>query len=229
MKKIAVSTVKAFLKSKEDERKFAIDLPIGEDSFTVHFDFNMTLDEQSVFVRRVLSGCYDYLGNYRPEYYRPMLNATILQMCSNAPVLNVKGEKMDDNSPVMDVGAMHNFFCLISDAINMNAFDEEKHDKYKVFWNNYWELESACTEAREWKNGGPIRDVGALCQSLNDTLDAVQQVVYKIADMVDSTDMETLTNGVTKLSAMADTMKDDNLAEALLKVYDGGKAQDVIE
>ena len=224
MKKIAVSTVRAFLKSKEDERIFDVDLFVGEDAFTVHFDFNLTLDEHATFVRRVLSGCYDALGNYRPEYFHPMLNATVLQMCSNAPTLNLKGEKMEDNTPALDVGAMHDFFRLIADDINTKVFREDSKE-FKGFWDCYWELEGACVEARDWKNGGPLRDVGALCQSLNDTLDAVQQIIYKIADKADEIDMDALTTGVRTLADAADSMQGENMAEALLKVYDGGKAQ----
>ena len=233
MKKMSTSTVKAFLKENSGDKVVSVTLPVGNDEFTVVFDFDLTIAEKSAFVRRVMSGCYDSEGNYRPEYFEPMFNATVLQMCSNAPVLTVKGDKMEDNTPVMDIDAMHSFFVCILDAMSATHNEDVEptlcQPQGQSFWDYYWKLHHLCDELRHWNNLEPAREFGRMSRSISSLIESLRMVVYKISDMVDDADMASLVDGVRTLSSVAESMDEDNMAEALLKVYDGGKSQDVIE
>lgn len=79
MKKIAVNTVKAFLKENKKEDTYTQAFTVGDSSFEVSFHTALTIAEKSTFLNRVVSGCFDATGKFRPEYVSPMLRATILR------------------------------------------------------------------------------------------------------------------------------------------------------
>ena len=90
MKKIAVNTMKTFLKEHKREDTYTQTFKVADSSFEVVFHTNLSIAEKSTFINRVLKGCFDHMGNFRPEYVSPVLRATILQMCTNVPALTLK-------------------------------------------------------------------------------------------------------------------------------------------
>ena len=72
MKKIAVNTVKNFLKENKRENTFTQTFEVGDNTFDVTFRTALSVMEKSVFLNRVVSGCFDMTGKYRPEYVSPM-------------------------------------------------------------------------------------------------------------------------------------------------------------
>ena len=68
MKKIAVNTVKAFLKEHKREDAYTQTFTMGDSSFEVAFHTALTVSEKTTFINRVISGCFDSTGKFRPEY-----------------------------------------------------------------------------------------------------------------------------------------------------------------
>ena len=112
MKKIAVNTVKAFLKENKKEDAYTQAFTVGDSSFEVSFHTALTIAEKSTFLNRVVSGCFDATGKFRPEYVSPMLRATILQMCTNIPAMTLKNETDEVGVPALDVDAMNDCIWL---------------------------------------------------------------------------------------------------------------------
>ena len=104
MKKIAVDTMRTFLKEHKAENITKLSVPVGDSSFELEIKTHLTVTEKSTFISRVLSGCFDVMGNFRPEYVSPMMRATILQMCTNLPVLVEKGVKAENGESAMVYG-----------------------------------------------------------------------------------------------------------------------------
>ena len=75
MKKIAVNTVKAFLKENKKEDAYTQAFTVGDSSFEVSFHTALTIAEKSTFLNRVVSGCFDATGKFRlayaASYYSP--------------------------------------------------------------------------------------------------------------------------------------------------------------
>lgn len=117
MKKIAVNTVKAFLKENKKEDAYTQAFTVGDSSFEVSFHTALTIAEKSTFLNRVVSGCFDATGKFRPEYVSPMLRATILQMCTNIPAMTLKNETDKAGAPALDVDAMNELYLAIIASI----------------------------------------------------------------------------------------------------------------
>ena len=91
MKKIAVDTMRTFLKERKAENITKLSVPVGDSSFELEIKTHLTVTEKSTFISRVLSGCFDVMGNFRPEYVSPMMRATILQMWRLWPRIGAEG------------------------------------------------------------------------------------------------------------------------------------------
>lgn len=59
MKKIAVNTVKAFLKENKKEDAYTQAFTVGDSSLRCHSIPALTIAEKSTFLNRVVSGCFD--------------------------------------------------------------------------------------------------------------------------------------------------------------------------
>ena len=138
MKKIAVGTVKAFLKENQYQPERTV-IHVGDTDVEVTLSYDLTVEQKGMFTRRVMSGCFDELGRYRPESYSAMFKATVLQMCSDLPTLTLSGEKMDDGGAVMDINDMARLFDLL------NICDTAA---YKSFLT---EMSGICAQAIEWR------------------------------------------------------------------------------
>lgn len=123
MKKIAVNTMKTFLKEHKREDTYTQTFKVADSSFEVVFHTNLSIAEKSTFINRVLKGCFDHMGNFRPEYVSPVLRATILQMCTNVPALTLKNEMSDNGSPALDLEAMNDLYVAMDlDCVNNPAY-----------------------------------------------------------------------------------------------------------
>ena len=131
MKKIAVNTVKAFLKENKKEDAYTQAFTVGDSSFEVSFHTALTIAEKSTFLNRVVSGCFDATGKFRPEYVSPMLRATILQMCTNIPAMTLKNETDEAGASALDVDAMNELYLAMDLDHVQNAGYQDMLNEHK--------------------------------------------------------------------------------------------------
>ena len=124
MKKIAVNTVKAFLKEHKREDAYTQTFTMGDSSFEVAFHTALTVSEKTTFVS-------------------PMLRATIMQMCTNLPPLTLKNETDDEGAAALDLNGMNELYL----ALNLDAVQNEGYQAM------LGEMVALCTQAIDWKKG----------------------------------------------------------------------------
>ena len=220
MKKIAVNTVKNFLKNNKSDGELKFQCKIDENNtFDVIMDINLTVDEKTTFINRVMSGCFDSNDDYRPEYFEPMFRATILQLCTNLPVLTLKGERSEDGMALMDIDAMNNLYKAIG-LDNEDDPDAEENNDYVDF---AWHLRNECLEAVRWKRD-KIKDQRRAVEdralaSLADMAYVIQTSIQSIANNVDSVDMEALAGYAKDLSDASKGLDDGGILNGLLKIH----------
>ena len=117
MKKIAVNTMKRLLKEYEGGKVYQHTIIVDGKEIILEFNYDLSVNEWSMFLNRVAGACFDSDGVLRPEYIKPMVYATILQMCSNAPVLTLPKEKGENNEALMDVSAMSRVFEIVFESL----------------------------------------------------------------------------------------------------------------
>lgn len=199
MKKIAVNTVKAFLKDHVRDDKFVVSFNIGDSSFDVTFHTALTINEKSVFIRRVVSGCFDAAMNYRPEYVIPMIRATVIQMCTNIPALTLKNETDSNGVPALDLDGMNDLYVAMD-------LDNLQNESYQAMLHDIILL---CNEAVDWKRESNLANHGtdtALREFLNtlnakvESLDTDELLKYAgvLADSTKDLDEGGIINGLIK-------------------------------
>lgn len=169
MKKIAVDTVKAFLKEHKCEGTYSKTFEVAGSSFEVTFRTNLSVAEKTVFINRVLSGCFDSAGDFRPEYVFPVLRATILQMCTNVPAFSLKNSSDAGGQPVLDLESMNELYR----AMDLNNLDNPE------FQNMLDEMTLLCSQAIDWKKEHILSSNNTdsalrnLLDTLNEKLDGI--------------------------------------------------------
>ena len=186
MKKIAVNTVKAFLKENKKEDAYTQAFTVGGSSFEVSFHTALTIAEKSTFLNRVVSGCFDATGKFRPEYVSPMLRATILQMCTNIPAMTLKNETDEAGASALDVDAMNELYL---------AMDLD-------------EMVPLCGQAIDWKKSSILADHGT------DT--ALRDLLEGLADKVKDIDTESLMQYAGILSEGTKGLGEGGILQGLL-------------
>ena len=187
MKQISTNTVKEFLKNTQKTTEITRTFTVGEADVEYTIKTALTIDEKAKFINRVLSGCFDALGNYRPEYETPMLRATIIQMCTNLPVLSRKGEKTDSGESVMDIEAMDALYV----ALGLENIDDAGYQMMKG------EILSLSRMALEWRRSRTlVQDKGDLGEIAFD----IRSVLAQLSKLIESTDIASLTEFAAKLS-----------------------------
>lgn len=187
MKQISTNTVKEFLKNTKKTAEITRTFTVGEAEVEYTIKTALTIDEKTKFINRVLSGCFDALGNYRPEYEAPMLRATIIQMCTNLPVLSRKGEKTDSGESVMDIEAMDALYV----ALGLENIDDAEYQMMKG------EILSLSRIALDWRrNRTLVQDKGDLGEIAFDA----RSVLAQLSKLIESTDIASLTEFAAKLS-----------------------------
>lgn len=212
MKKIAVNTVKAFLKENKTEDVIVKKYPVGDSEFEVRIRTRLTTDEKALFIRRVMSGCFDQMDNYRPEYFTPMFHATWLQMCSNLPTITLKGEYGPDGESLMDVNAMDELFTVL------NLERELNNDK-----TMFMDLTFDCQEAVEWKKSRILAKDGAPdlsgIDAVGEAADSVKELITRISNVVSGINTEELMQYAGQLSKATEGMDEGGIANGLLRLY----------
>ena len=187
MKQISTNTVKEFLKNAKKTAEITRTFTVGEAEVEYTIKTALTIEEKTKFINRVLSGCFDALGNYRPEYEAPMLRATIIQMCTNLPVLSKKGEKTDSGENVMDIEAMDALYV----ALGLENIDDAEYQMMKG------EILSLSRMALDWRRHSTlVQDKGVLGEIAFD----IRSVLAQLSKLIESTDIASLTEFAAKLS-----------------------------
>lgn len=205
MKKIAVNTVKAFLKEHADTGTVTKEFPVADSTFEVQIRTILTVDEKTKFISRVVRNCFDAAGNYHPEFLTPMLRATILQMCTNVPVLTMKGEAEN-----MDLDAMNALY----QAMNLDYLDNEP---YQAMMR---EMVGLCQVGIEWRKARNLSDgnkvsVNAM-NALGDAAISIRNVMEALAKKADSTDMDTLMPYAGKISKATENLDEGGILQGIL-------------
>lgn len=200
MKKIAVSTVRAFLQERRIDDKFTKTFTVGESSFEVTFHTALTVMEKTSFINRVMSGCFDARGNFRPEYVGPMLRATIMQMCTNLPVLTLKDEKDDKGGSLMDVQAMNDLYV----AMDLDNLD---NPCYQAMMNEMVHLSG---QAIDWKRGRALAE--------HDTDAAIQRLLNALTQKVEDMNVADLMQYASQLSEATKGLGEGGILKWLLQM-----------
>lgn len=207
MKKIAVNTMKAFLKEHKREDTYTQTFKVADSSFEVVFHTNLSIAEKSTFINRVLSGCFDGMGNFRPEYVSPVLRATILQMCTNVPALTLKNELSGNGSPVLDLEAMNNLYM----AMNIDCLENQE---YQQMMN---EMVQLCFQAIDWEKAHNL--------SNHDTDSALRNLLDTLTAKVDGMDTSALMQYAGILSDATQGLGEGDILKGLLEARAAKKAE----
>lgn len=217
MKKIAMDTMRAFLKEHKAQGTTTLSIPVGDSSFEMEIKTHLTVTEKSTFISRVLSGCFDTMGNFRPEYVSPMMRATILQMCTNLPVLVEKGVKTEDGESAMDMEAMDALYMALD-------LDNLQDDGYRQMMG---EIVHLCSQAIDWKRSHMIAEITApMAEGVNAVgyaADAVRSLAEELAKRVKDMDMAELMEHAGQLSEVTKGMAQGDLAQALIRLHEENK------
>lgn len=206
MKKIAVNTMKAFLKEHKREDTYTQTFEVADSSFEVVFHTNLSIAEKTTFINRVLSGCFDSMGNFRPEYVSPVLRATILQMCTNVPALTLKNELSDSGSPALDLEAMNDLYM----AMNLDCANDQG---YQEMMN---EMVQLCMQAIDWKKSCNL--------SSHNTDSALRNLLDTLTAKVDGMDTSALMQYAGVLSEATQGLGKGDILKGLLEARAAEKA-----
>lgn len=202
MKKIAVNTVKAFLKERKREDTYTQTFEVADSSFEVVFRTSLSIAEKAAFINRVLSGCFDSTGNFHPEYVTPMMRATILQMCTNVPAMTQKNEAGSEGASMLDLDAMDKLYM---------ALDLDKLDscEYKALAS---ELFNLCTQAIEWRKSYVLANRG--------TDASLRHLLDTLAEKAERVDADDLMQYAGTLSEAVKGMEGGEIAKKLIELKD---------
>lgn len=198
MKKIAVNTIKAFLKEHKCDGAYTQTFDVANSSFDVVFHTNLSIAEKTIFINRVLSACFDDVGNFRPEYISPMLRATVIQMCTNVPALSLKDETSESGAPVLDLDAMNNLYMAM-DLDNVN------NHEYHVMLD---EMTKLCLQAIEWKKEHDL--------SNHNTDSALRNLLNMLSTKVEDLDTDALMRYANTLSEATKELEEDAVVNKVI-------------
>ncbi|MCI9433386.1 hypothetical protein AALB19_00855 [Oscillospiraceae bacterium 50-58] len=199
MKKIAVNTMKTFLKEHKREDTYTQTFKVADSSFEVVFHTNLSIAEKSTFINRVLKGCFDHMGNFRPEYVSPVLRATILQMCTNVPALTLKNEMSDNGSPALDLEAMNDLYVAMDlDCVNNPAYQAMMSEMVQL-----------SMQAIDWKKARNL--------SSHNTDSALRNLLDTLTAKVDGMDTSSLMQYAGILSEATKGLGEGDILKGLLE------------
>lgn len=203
MKKIAVNTVKSYMKEHPREDAYTQTFEVGESSFDVVFHTALTTNEKSIFISRVVSGCFDATGKFRPEYVSPMLRATIIQMCTNIPALTLKNETDQAGAAVLDIDGMNELYLAMDlDNVQDRGYQSMMH-----------EMVPLCGQAIDWQKSH------ALAEHSTDA--ALRHLLDALTAKVDSLDMDSLLQYAGTLSKATEGLGEGDILKGLMRVKSG--------
>ena len=192
------------------------------------FKRKLSLEEQNLFIQRVISGCFDIFGEYHPEGFTPMFNATVLQLCSNTPALSKPAAKKEDGEKgeaLLDIDAMNDFYNTIKDDV-MKAGGKE----YETFVSK---LDVLCYQRLAWINEQRkyrhLETIAKMCDDMQALIQVAGTFINNLEDIVESTDTEELLQYAKSITQNTESLDGENLAENMFKVYEGAKASQALD
>lgn len=206
MKKISTNTVKEFLKENETAREITRSFHVGESDVEYTVKTELTIEEKSLFISRVLSGCFDALGNYRPEYEAPMLRATILQMCTNLPVISMRGQTGDNGESLMDMEAMNRLYL----TLGLESIEDSRYQSMKG------EICTLCRMALDWHRNRRLRQENG---TVSEAAASVRAAAEKFISAVENTDIASLIEFAGELTKYTKGADSEGLADALSRMW----------
>nr|DAU42602.1 MAG TPA: hypothetical protein [Caudoviricetes sp.] len=209
MKKLSVDTMKKYMKTKEVPKYVKVHYEFDGAEFDVEVRTSLSCAEQSAFISRVLAGCFDDSGNFRPEYFDPMFHATVLQMMTNVPPIPIRGAAGDDGEKLLDIDAMDELY----DALSLES-DESTDD----FCGFIWYLYGLCDNAAEYRRARNLANNG-VTGDLSAIVSGARRFVESLVDKVDSVDTEELLAYAGKLSELTHGVDAEGVADAMLRLY----------
>ena len=158
----------------------------------------LSVMEKSVFLNRVVSGCFDMTGKYRPEYVSPMLRATIIQMCTNIPAMTLKNESDSEGAPALDIDGMNELYLTMD-------LDNIQNDDYQAMLH---EMVYLSTQAIDWKRSSVLADHG--------TDSALRNLLNSLSAKVQSLDMDSLMKYAAVLSESTKNLDEGGILQGLI-------------
>ena len=134
-----------------------------------------------------------------------MLRATILQMCTNVPVLTMKGEAEN-----MDLDAMNALY----QAMNLDYLDNEPYQAMMREMVGLCQVRIECRKARTLSDANKV-SVNAM-NALGDAAISIRNVMEALAKKADSTDMDTLMQYAGKISKATENLDEGGILQGIL-------------
>lgn len=94
--KLNKKDIERFMNSVHTDDALTIEIECGDTSLPVEVKKYLSIDEKTMFINRVVNGCFDSNDEYHPEYSNVVFQITILQMMTNIPVFTKKIDLLDD-------------------------------------------------------------------------------------------------------------------------------------
>lgn len=208
MKKIAVDTVRGFLKEYKNEcwHDIVKTYSIGDSTFDVVFNINLSVDERDLFVQRVVSGSFDLSGQYHDELFHAMLHATVLQMCTNLPALALKGERTDDGQAVLDLDQMDVLFG----ALKTDSLPDE-------FQSFYARMKNACVLAVQEKKQYLLYE-NSSSAAVRDFVFSIRDLITRVSSLVTDENLRDLMSYAETLQGIANTIGRDDITNKVIEI-----------
>lgn len=209
MKKLSVETMRKYMKTKEPQKSVKVHYEFDGAEFDVEVRASLSCAEQSAFIDRVLAGCFDDSGNFRPEYFDPMFHATVLQMMTNVPPIPIRGAANDDGEKLLDIDAMDELYDVLA---------LENDETTEDFCGFIWYLYGLCKDAAEYRRARNLANSG-VTGDLSAIVSGVRRFVESLVDKVESVNTEKLLTYAEQLAELTRGMNAEGVADAMLRLY----------
>lgn len=170
-----------FMNEEVSANTKTITYSFGEKSFDVTLKTEMTVDDKSTFIDRVVNGCFDSNNEYRPEFRDAIFQITILQMLSDVPVFTKKMNELDENNNEtenkIDVVDIDKTYSLCK---KLNLFDKAD-DSFKKLYN---ELLSLVEEKIEFEQKRIIAGERVVLQKAKEDIEQGIALINSIANQL---------------------------------------------
>lgn len=210
-RKVPLKTVRKYIKDAPRMKSAAADVPLpggGGETFRLEYRRTMTIEEKTACIKRVVDGCFDSDGVFHPEYVDPILYTSILQICTNLPVLTLQDVTASDGEPAVDLDAMYDLYmCLVHDLAEIS-------DGEDTLYGIEYELRDLINPAiRERLKRTPLQ------ASLTGAVNAVRDGVAALTDMLKDVDVESLTKYAGVLTKLSQGVTENSLADGIFRAY----------
>ena len=201
-----------FMNEEVSANTKTITYSFGEKSFDVTLKTEMTVDDKSTFIDRVVNGCFDNNNESRPEFRDAIFQITILQMLSDVPVFTKKMKELDENNNEtdnkIDVVDIDKTYSLCK---KLNLFDKAD-DSFKKLYN---ELLSLVEEKIEFEQkriiAGEKKLLEKAMEEITTGVALVNSIGEKLLEGRKAVFNDADTNKMIELSKRIDNITDEQL------------------